>query len=77
MRNRITIFMFLIINSFLVFGDELLDKYIEEAKSLYIYKDYEKSYSRIRFVLKYYNFKESDVPKDIKSAYRKYLLWLY
>ncbi|MBN2545410.1 MAG: hypothetical protein JXB50_06415 [Spirochaetes bacterium] len=66
MKNKFIALIFIIITAYLN-SDELINRYIADAKSFYVIKDYDKAYSRIKFVLKYYNYNENELTTEIKT----------
>ena len=61
--------MFLSVSSF-SFGQDIYAKYLEEAKSFYLIRDYGKELSRIQFVLKNYETTE-EVPEEERTVAEK------
>ena len=78
MRNKkhllIALLLFLVLGG--LTGDDLVDKYFDNAVNQYIIKDFEKAYSYINFVLKYYSGGElpADARSQAEKIYYDYLL---
>ena len=77
-RKHLLLILFVYIAIPLVIADDLVDQYMSKANSHFLVKEYERAYSSIRFVLKFYS--EGELPEEAQSLAEKisyqYLLQL-
>ncbi len=65
MKSKILIILLIaMFSANMIYSNELIDRYFNEAKSYYLVKDYERAYARIKFVLRNFTTYEA-IPLEI------------